>query len=82
MLYPQEPMANMMRKRPELKRQIWQFLNTISPQVLLRESRVYGGGLHKLEPKELGNVPAAKIAELLPKSVRPRRITQHELLFP
>ena len=82
MLYPQEPVANMMRKRLELKRQIWQFLNTISPQVLLREGRVYGGGLHKLEPKELGNVPAAEIAELLPESVRPRRITQHELLFP
>ncbi len=82
MLYPQEPMANMMQTRPELKRQIWQFLNTISPQVLLRESRVYGGGLHKLEPKELGRVPVSGIAELLPESVRPRRITQHELLAP
>ena len=82
MLYPREPMTNMMRKRPELKRRVWEFLNTISPQTVLRESRVYGGGLHKLEPKELGNVPATEVAELLPESVRPRRITQHKLLFP
>ena len=82
MLYPQEPMANMMRKTPELKRRIWKFLNQISPQKILKESRVYGGGLHKLEPKELGNVPAAGIAELLPESVCLRQAIQQELLSP
>ena len=81
MLYPQGSMANSMGKRPELKRQVWTFLNKIPPQVMLRESRVYGGGLHKLEPKELGHVPATAIAELLPESVRPRRISQQELLW-
>ena len=80
MMYPHQPMANMLRKRPELKRQIWEFLNKISPQAVLWESRVYGGGLYKLEPKELGNVPAAGMAELLPELVRPRRVTQQELL--
>ena len=80
MLYPQKPIANMMEKSPELKWQIWKILNEISPQAMLGESRVYGGGLHKLEPKELGNVPASAMATLLPESVRSRRITQYKLL--
>jgi hypothetical protein len=41
-------------------------LNEIKPEELLGEGRVYGGGLHKLEPKELANVDASAIAELLP----------------
>ena len=43
------------------------FLNTINPEVLLGEGRVYGGGLHKLEPKELNNVSVSRISELLPE---------------
>ena len=40
-------------------------LNRIDPEQLLGEGRVYGGGLHKLEPRELANVDAKEIAALL-----------------
>lgn len=42
-------------------------LNLISDEALMGEGRVYGGGLHKLEPRELGNAIAQKILEILPE---------------
>jgi hypothetical protein len=50
---------------------VWEVLNRITPDQILGEGRVYGGGLHKLEPKELANVPVPEIADLLAK-VSPR----------
>ena len=79
MLYPKESINRVIQEEPLLKRQVWKFLNEISPQVMLGEGRVYGGGLHKLEPKELANVPAEAIAELFPESARPNRAKQADL---
>ena len=79
LLYPKEQIRRFLQDRPDLKRQIWQFLNEISPQAMLGEGRVYGGGLHKLEPRELGNVPAQAIAGLFPPSMLPKREEQFEL---
>ena len=79
MLYPQGPIKRALQDRPELKRHVWELLNKICPQAMLGEGRVYGGGLHKLEPKELGNVPAEAIIKLLPESSRPRREKQVEM---
>lgn len=38
----------------------------LSSEQLVSEGRVYGGGMFKLEPKELANVDAMAIAELVP----------------
>ena len=37
---------------------------------MLAEGRVYGGGLHKLEPKELANVPATELAGRLSETAK------------
>lgn len=79
MLYPKNPLDRALKGNPALRRQVWEFLNQICPKAMLDEGRVYGGGLHKLEPKELGNVPAATIAKLLPESTRSPLGKQSEL---
>ncbi len=56
MLYPKLILADALSRQPSLKRDLWLSLNNISEEALISGGRVYGGGLHKLEPKELGNV--------------------------
>jgi hypothetical protein len=58
MLYPKPALAKMLLEKPELLKEVWQGLDRISDEALMGEGRVYGGGLHKLEPRELGNVIA------------------------
>ncbi|MGH3090493.1 MAG: hypothetical protein ACRDSJ_24705, partial [Rubrobacteraceae bacterium] len=47
-------------------RKAWLALNSITSETLSSEGRVYGGGLHKVEPKELGNVPADAVLAAIP----------------
>ena len=65
MLYPQPLLAKQLMLRPDGMRSLWHALNSIDRETLLGNGRVYGGGLHKLEPRELGNVPADKLAALV-----------------
>lgn len=51
----------------------------IIANVYLAMGRVYGGGLHKLEPKELANVDASAIAALLPGYERGVELTQPDM---
>lgn len=76
-MYPTPVLARALAENPGLIRPVWEALNRVTPEQLLGEGRVYGGGLHKLEPKELANVPVPEIAALLPD----RREQQTELLF-
>ncbi|MEB3182689.1 MAG: N-6 DNA methylase [Nostocaceae cyanobacterium] len=59
MLYPKPNLAVALAQNPSLLLQVWQALDEISDETLMGEGRVYGGGLHKLEPKELGNAIAS-----------------------
>jgi hypothetical protein len=55
-LYPKRDLARRLSEDKDLKRHIWQALTRIPAETLIGEGRVYGGGLYKLEPKELGNL--------------------------
>lgn len=66
LLYPKPPLARTISGDGSLLRRIWETLNHISPSELVGEGRVYGGGLHKLEPSELGNVDATPIVNVVP----------------
>ena len=65
MLYPKGPVKRAIAESSQLKRLIWETLDGLDPRDLLNEGRVYGGGLHKLEPRELRRVSASPLAELL-----------------
>ncbi|GHV37947.1 hypothetical protein FACS1894187_15940 [Synergistales bacterium] len=64
-LYPKKNLLQKIVAMPDLKRTIWKMLNDMSPERLNDEGRIYGGGLRKIEPAELLNVPIPQIAEIL-----------------
>jgi hypothetical protein len=66
-LYPKQPLEQAIKADSSFARRVLEVLNRIRPESMLEEGRVYGGGLHKLEPKELANVPAIELAQLLPE---------------
>jgi hypothetical protein len=65
MLYPKPHVAERLNGRSDAIRGVWEELNNIRPESLMSEGRVYGGGLHKMEPKELAKVSAREISTLL-----------------
>lgn len=69
LLYPKPPLDHLLRDAEQLQYDIWRLLSAMPLQILIGEGRIYGGGLHKLEPAELGNVPAEPLIALLPPSV-------------
>lgn len=60
-MYPVGDLAKAALLDEDILRIAWEELNLLSPESLLGEGRVYGGGLHKLEPKELANVQVVNL---------------------
>jgi hypothetical protein len=79
LLYPKPWLGRLLDANPNLIRQIWRVLNQMAPESLAGEGRVYGGGLHKLEPRELGNVDASPILSVLPGLIEQDKATQPSL---
>ena len=65
MLYPRPFLEQILLNNPQLEFELWRSLNEISADSLRGEGRVYGGGLHKLEPSELASLPVGDLIEKL-----------------
>lgn len=79
LLYPEPLLARAISMDNSLLRRVWEVLNGLSADSLLREGRVYGGGLHKLEPRELGNVDITVIADEIPDICLQKKPVQQDL---
>ena len=67
MLYPQNGLAAMLRKHPARAADVHELLANVTGHELRGEGRVYGGGLNKIEPSELGRVSAASFVKRWPE---------------
>jgi len=63
MMYPKGQLRDALKRYPELEGNVFRALQGITPAQMLSEGRVYGGGLHKVEPKELAQIPARLVIE-------------------
>ena len=78
MLYPKAPLSKATRFASGRKL-VWHALRRTMEAEWTRSGRVYGGGLHKVEPSELGRLPADRLLDVCPE-VRRDVIRQPVLL--
>ena len=63
MLYPKSRLQEALKNHPELAAKVFEALQSVKAGQFISEGRVYGGGLHKVEPKELAQIPASVVLE-------------------
>ena len=61
MMYPKSDLARVLQEDPSLAETVWTFLATIPRDAIVSAGRSYGGGLQKVEPRELANVPCEEL---------------------
>lgn len=68
-LYPLPKLEEVLKGKPALALKIINSLNNLDSSFVMEEGRTYGGGMQKIEPKELGNVNASFIAEIIDQHI-------------
>lgn len=63
MVYPRDEFQTFLEGNPAFEEVVFQFLQGVDRRDLVKHGRVYGGGLHKLEPRELGRIPAQQLLD-------------------
>ncbi len=64
LLYPKPQYAYQLSNHDMLLK-VWKALNSIPSERMARGGRFYGGGLRKMEPKELMNIPVSEIGNIM-----------------
>ena len=64
LLFPKGPLQAALRADSQLFPAVFQALRQIDTDAFIREGRVYGGGLYKMEPKELGRLASEPVVEV------------------
>ena len=65
MLYPKPELEAHLDANPELYEKVYEVLNQINENHFTNNGREYGGGLKKIEPKELANLPVGDLLNLI-----------------
>jgi hypothetical protein len=69
MLYPKGPLQAALRAAPGLLHAVFAALGELDLGAFVREGRVYGGALSKMEPKELARLPGNQVLVSLPEMI-------------
>jgi len=67
MMYPKGPLKRLLTREPDASHRAWEALQRTVAEHWSSSGRVYGGGLHKVEPSELGRLPATSILVAMPE---------------
>ncbi|MBP5543744.1 MAG: hypothetical protein ILM98_06695 [Kiritimatiellae bacterium] len=65
MLYPKGALRRLFAECAENSEAVWLRLRSIPPEEFSRAGRCYGGGLHKMEPRELGDLTCSALVDWL-----------------
>lgn len=65
LMYPKGPLKALFLKDPNSIDKVFEILNNLDSKYYLDYGRGYGGGLKKVEPKELSNIPVPELVEYI-----------------
>src|SRR5207244_2164511 len=80
LLYPSGVLQEALKRDPALQAAVFAALESVDTEKITGNGRVYGGGLYKMEPKELANIPAGLLLDAL-SIRRSRGGSRQRLLF-
>jgi hypothetical protein len=81
MLHPVRSLAAMLRRHPDRAAEVHDLLGQVTAHELRGEGRVYGGGLNKIEPSELGRIGAGPFIARWPELADGARRDEMASLF-